>query len=105
MQLKPLSDERVFYDKFLCDKFLCDKFFCSSVRATLTFFSMTSALAQKLACQLLNKCTCHRKTCQSTNFARLYGSTKKTCQSNLSILCDWPADCQSKLVDMFTPVK
>ena len=34
---------------------------------------------------LLNKCTCHRKNCQSTNFVRLYGSTKKTCQSNLRI--------------------
>jgi hypothetical protein len=42
---KPVTDEQVFYDKFLCDKFY------SSVRATLTIFSMTiSALVQKLAC-------------------------------------------------------
>ena len=61
--------------------FYVTSFICSSVRATLTIFSMTSALAQKLAC--LNKCTCHRKNCQSTNFARLSGSTKKTCQSKL----------------------
>jgi hypothetical protein len=43
--LKPVTDDQVFYDEFLCDKL-----FCSSVRATLTFFSMTSALAQKVAC-------------------------------------------------------
>ena len=77
--------------KFSMTSFYVTSFICSSVRTTLTIFSMTSALAQKLACYLLNKCTCHRKNCQSTNFARLYGSTKKT--------------CQSKLVDTFTPVK
>ena len=73
--VKPVTDEQVFYDKFLSDKFyllVCtrnfDKFF-------------------------YDKCTCHRKNCQTTNFVRLYGygSTKKTCQSNLSIWCDWPA--------------
>jgi hypothetical protein len=37
--LKPVTDEQVFYDKFLCDKL---SFICSSVRATLTSFSMTS---------------------------------------------------------------
>ena len=43
--IKPVTDEQVFYDKFLCDNFIC-----SSVRATLTIFSMTSALVQKLVC-------------------------------------------------------
>jgi hypothetical protein len=103
---------------FYVTSFYVTSFICSSVHETLTIFSTTSALVQKLACQLLNKCTFHRKNCQSTNFVRLYGSTKKTCQSNLSIWCDWPAfglsaillhcwiliNCQSKLVETFTPV-
>ncbi len=25
--VKPVTDEQVFYDKFLCDQFLCDKFY------------------------------------------------------------------------------
>ncbi len=50
--------------KFSMTSFYVTSFICSSVRATLTIFLMTSALA---------------------HFARLYGSTKKTCQSNLSI--------------------
>ncbi len=81
--------------KFSRTSFYVTSFICSSVRATLTIFSMYKCTCSKLAC----------KTCQSTNFARLYGSTKKTCQSNLSTWCDWLADCQSKLVDTFTPVK
>ena len=105
MQLKPLSDEQVFYDKFLCDKFLCDKFYLLVCTRNFDIFFYDKCTCSKASMLALNKCTCHRKSCQSTNFARLYGSTKKTCQSNLSILCDWPADCQSKLVDMFTPVK
>ena len=75
--LKTVTDEQVFYDKFLCDKFywlVCtrnfDKFF---------YDKCTCSKASMLA----------RKNCQSTNFdfIRLYGSTKskKTCQSNLSI--------------------
>ncbi len=36
--------------KFSMASFYVTSFICSSVRATLTIFSMTSALAQKLAC-------------------------------------------------------
>ena len=78
--LKPVTDEQVFYDKFLCDKFyllVCtrnfDKFFydkCTCSKASMLAFEQVHF---------------HRKNCQSTHFVRLYGSTKKTCQSNLSI--------------------
>ena len=44
--LKPVTDEQVFYDKFICDKF----YLLVCIRATLTIFSTTSALVQKLAC-------------------------------------------------------
>ena len=36
--------------KFSMTSFYVTSFICSSVRATLTIFSMTSALVQKLAC-------------------------------------------------------
>ena len=36
--------------KFSMTSFYVTTFICSSVRATLTIFSMASALAQKLAC-------------------------------------------------------
>ena len=48
--------------------------------------SVTSTL--ELTCQLLNKCTCHRKNWQITNFVCLYGSTKKNWQNNLSTCND-----------------
>ncbi len=44
----PLS--RVQTSKFSMISFYVTSFICSSVRATLTFFSRTSALVQKLAC-------------------------------------------------------
>jgi hypothetical protein len=71
--------EQVFYDKFLCDKFyllVCTRNF-------------DKFLYEKYICSKASMLA--RKNCQSTNFVRLYGSTKKTCQSNLSIWCDWSA--------------
>ena len=44
----PLS--RLQTSKFSMTSFYVTSFICSSVRATLTFFSRTSALVQKLAC-------------------------------------------------------
>jgi hypothetical protein len=43
---KPVTDEQVIY----MTSFYVTSFICSSERATLTSFSMTSALVQKLAC-------------------------------------------------------
>ncbi len=42
--------ESVQTSKFSMTSFCVTSFICSSVRATLTIFSMASALAQKLAC-------------------------------------------------------
>ena len=72
--LKPVTDEQVFYQKFcgkfyllVCirnfDNFCCDKY----TKASMLAFEQV-----------------YLSHCQSTNFARLYGSTKKTCQSNLN---------------------
>ncbi len=47
--------------------FYVTSFICSSVRAPLTYFSMASALVID-------------KLVKVHNFARLYESTKKTCQ-------------------------
>jgi hypothetical protein len=43
IRLEPVTDEQVFYDKFLCDKFyllVCTR------NSLLTIFSMTSAFEQ-----------------------------------------------------------
>ena len=43
--VKPVTDEQVFYDKFLCDKFYLPV--CVSLTIfSLTIFSLTSALVQ-----------------------------------------------------------
>jgi hypothetical protein len=67
--VKPVTDEQVFYDKFLCDKFyllVCtrnfDKFFydkCTCSKASM-LANKTHNLANKT--YLANK-TCHIKTC------------------------------------------
>jgi hypothetical protein len=76
--LMPGTDEQVFYDKFLCRKFyllVCirnfDNFYCDKY----TWASML-AFQQVYLSQY--------KNCQSTNFTRLYGSTRETCHGNLS---------------------
>ena len=61
--------------------FYVTSFICSSVRATLTIFSMTSALVQKLA---LTSVLVTVKIVKVQICLSIYGSTKKTCQSNLS---------------------
>jgi hypothetical protein len=54
--IKPVTDEQVFYDKFLCDKFY--------LLVCTRNFDNFALVIEKIV--------------------RLYGSTKKTCQSNLS---------------------
>ena len=51
----------------------------------MTIFYMTSMLAEKLACQFLNKCTCHMKNCHMAPSTR----ANKTCHRN---------NCHRKLV-------
>ncbi len=86
--VKPVTDEQVFYDKFLCDKFYL--LVCTRNFDNFFYDKCTCSKASMLAFEQVYLSS-HRKNCQSTNFARLYGSTKKT--------------CKSKLVDTFTPVK
>ena len=58
---------KMFKPKFHEQFFSMMVFICSCKWDHMTIFSMTSQLVQNLACQLLNKYTCHRIDCYMKN--------------------------------------
>ena len=60
--LKPLTDEKVFYDKFSCGKFYL--LVCTRNFANFSYDKCTCRKASMLACQ---RKTCHRKIVEHTH--------------------------------------
>ena len=53
----------------------------------MAVFSMTNILVQKLACYILNKCTCHRNNCHMAPATRANKNCdRKNCSCNLDLV-------------------